>query len=161
MKPMLDLQPHGIALALLQPQIAPNTGNIARLCVAAGCHLHLVRPMGFVLDDRKLRRSAMDYWPRLQYTVHSDNARFFSTLKDRRFWLFDSSGTSRLWDVQARKNDLLIFGSETRGIDPSILEAYPRQVVRIPQVPNERCINLATAAGIATYEFLRQIHREF
>ena len=115
---MSHLKPHRLSVALLQPQIAPNTGNIARLCVAAGVHLHLVRPMGFVLSDHNLRRSAMDYWPRLKLTVHDDTAAFLAAAADGRRWLFSSKGGRSLWDADFRDGDYLVFGSETRGIDP-------------------------------------------
>src|ERR1043165_8163667 len=82
------LPSHRLKLAVLQPQIAPNTGNIARLCVATGTELHLVRPMGFVLSDRELKRAAMDYWPRLKLTVHDDTEAFLSFAKDSRLWFF-------------------------------------------------------------------------
>jgi tRNA (cytidine/uridine-2'-O-)-methyltransferase len=154
---MLDLPPHHLAIAILQPQIAPNTGNIARLCVATGTELHLVRPFGFVLSDKQLRRSAMDYWPRVKLTLHDSTEHFFTFLSQRRFWLFDSAGGISLWDASFRDGDMLIFGSETRGIDPAILGAWTERTVRLPQAPNERCINLATAAGAALYEALRQI----
>src|SRR6478752_6329902 len=87
----VDLAPHRLSLALLQPQIAPNTGNIARLCVATGTHLHLVRPLGFVLSDQKLKRSAMDYWPRLKLTVHDDTGSFFLAAGGSRRWLFSTT----------------------------------------------------------------------
>ncbi len=158
MKPdRLDLLPHGLSVALFQPQIAPNTGNIARLCVASGCHLHLVRPLGFTLDDRQLRRSAMDYWPRLKYTVHDDIAQFFSTLEGRQFWFFDSGGIQTHYNTVFHDSDVLVFGSETRGVELSVLSEYPKQIVRIPQIGKERCINLSTSAGIVVYEAIRQI----
>jgi tRNA (cytidine/uridine-2'-O-)-methyltransferase len=153
---MLDLPAHHLSLAILQPQIAPNTGNIARLCVATGTDLHLVRPMGFVLSDKQLRRSAMDYWPRLGLTVHDSTADFLSFMRERRLWFFDSTGDKSLWDATFRNGDVLIFGSETRGIDPSILGEWKERTVRLPQVPGERCLNLATAAGAALYEAIRQ-----
>ena len=152
------LPSHRIRLALLQPQIAPNTGNIARLCVATGTELHLVRPMGFVLSDRNLRRSAMDYWKRLRLTVHDDTAAFFAHVGiGATTWLFDSAGDIELWDARFCDGDWLIFGSETRGIDRQILAQYPRRTIRIPQVTGERCLNLSTAAGVALYESLRRI----
>ena len=153
---MLDLPPHHLSLAILQPQIAPNTGNIARLCVATGSDLHLVRPLGFVLSDKQLRRSAMDYWPRLKLTVHDSTKQFFESLRQRCFWLFDSAGEKSIWDANFRDGGMLIFGSETRGIDPSILGEWPERTLRLPQVPGERCLNLATAAGAALYEAIRQ-----
>lgn len=154
----LNLPAHAIELALLQPQIAPNTGNVARLCVAAGAPLHLVRPLGFVLSDRALRRAAMDYWQRLRLTVHDDTATFLDRVGRGRLWLFDSTGGAGLWDADLRDGDVLAFGSESRGIDPELLAAMPERVVRIPQVIGERCLNLATAAGIALYEALRRLN---
>ena len=155
---MLHLSPHQLKIALLQPEIAPNTGNIGRLCVATGTELHLIRPMGFVLSDKNLRRSGMDYWQRLNLTVHDDTASFMRhLLPSAGLWLFTSKGTQSLWETCFTENDYLIFGSETRGIDPAILAQYPQRTVRIPQLPGERCLNLSTAAGIAAYEALRQI----
>lgn len=141
----------------MQPQIAPNTGNIARLCVATGTELHLVRPLGFVLSDKQLRRSAMDYWPRLRLTVHDDSDAFVRALDTAPIWLFSSRGTRSLWDVSYSPADTLIFGSETGGLSDDLLAAHPDRVLRIPQAPNERCLNLSTAAGIALYEALRQV----
>jgi tRNA (cytidine/uridine-2'-O-)-methyltransferase len=151
-----DLAPHRLKLAILQPQIAPNTGNVARLCVATGTALHLVRPLGFVLSDRELRRSAMDYWPRLDLTVHDDDAAFFRAAGDARLWLFSTAGEVPLWDAPFGDGDWLVLGSETRGIDRAVLAAHPGRTVRIPQAPGERCLNLSTAAGIGLYEALRR-----
>ncbi len=153
---LLSLAPHGLTIALLQPQIAPNTGNIARLCVATGTPLHLVRPLGFVLSDRNLRRSAMDYWPRLNLTVHDDDAAFFAAIGAASRWFFSSKGAVPLWDAAIPEDGWLIFGSETRGINPALLQASPDRVVRIPQAGEERCLNLATAVGIGLYEALRR-----
>lgn len=154
---MLDLPPHKIELAVVHPQIAPNTGNIARLCVATGTKLHLVRPMGFVLDDRQLRRSAMDYWPRLALAVHDDLDSFRHAMDGRRLWLFDSSGATSVWNAQFLDGDVLVLGSETAGLPQPWLTADPSRTIRIPQVSGERCLNLATAAGIAIYEAMRRI----
>ena len=92
---MIDLPPHRLKIALVHPQIAPNTGNIARLCVATDTELHLVRPMGFVLSDRELKRSAMDYWPRLKLTVHDDLDAFERVSADQPRWLFSTKGSDR------------------------------------------------------------------
>src|SRR5438270_12982373 len=104
------LPPHRLKLAVLQPQIAPNTGNIARLCVATSTQLHLVRPLGFVLSDRELRRSAMDYWPRLKLTVHDDEAAFFAAVgapapASGKLWLFTSKGKRPFWDARLAGDD--------------------------------------------------------
>lgn len=154
-----DLPTHRLELALVHPQIAPNTGNVARLCVATGTRLHLVRPMGFVLDDRRLRRSALDYWPRLALTVHDDLTAFRSAVSGRSLWLFDSTGDRGLWEAEFRDGDVLVFGSETSGLPAGWLsEAVSRgRCVRLPQRPGERCLNLATSAGIGLYEALRRV----
>lgn len=154
---MLTLPTHHFKLALLHPQIAPNTGNIARLCVATGTTLHIIRPMGFTLDEKSLRRSAMDYWPRLRLTLYDDDAAFFAHVGNEPIWLFDSSGERDLWDCDFRNGDWLIFGSETNGIAADVLGAHRDRVVRIPQANGERCLNLSTAAGIAMYEALRHV----
>ncbi len=153
----IEVPRHRIRAGLLQPQIAPNTGNIARLCVATGTELHLVRPMGFILSDRNLRRSAMDYWHKLKLTVHDGTPEFFKAVGDDRFWLFSTKGTVSLWDAPLKDGDWLIFGSETGGIPESLLEQQRARAMRIPQVPNERCLNLSTAAGIGLYEALRRV----
>ena len=154
------LPPHKLKIALLQPQIAPNTGNIARLCVATGAELHLVRPMGFILSDRELKRSAMDYWPRLKLTVHDDDAAFFAAVGAERMWLFTSKGERSLWEADFRDGDWLVFGSETRGIDPAVVAAHAGRALRIPQAEGERCLNLATAAGIGLFEALRRVSEQ-
>src|SRR5688500_12057402 len=137
------LPPHTLKIALLQPQIAPNTGNIARLCVATGAQLHLVRPMGFILSERELKRSATAYWSTLKLTVHDDDAAFFAAVGPERLWLFTSKGERSLWDADFADGDWLVFGSETRGIDPAIVAARASRALRIPQAERERCLNLA------------------
>ncbi len=154
---MIHLPAHRLKVALMNPQIAPNTGNIARLCVATGAELHLVRPMGFVLDDRKIKRSAMDYWPRVKLTVHDDAGAFWTAVGDDRVWLFTTKAGRGLWQGDFRDGDWLIFGSETAGLPQSLMDERPTQTLRIPQVESERCLNLSTAVGIGLYEALRQV----
>lgn len=156
---MIDLPPHRLSIALFQPQIAPNTGNIARLCVASGTKLHLVRPLGFVLSDHNLRRSAMDYWPRLKLTVHDDNDAFFRAVAPARLWMLTSKAGRSLWEADFVDGDCLVFGSETQGLPASLIAAHADRAVRIPQMAGERCLNLSTAVGISLYEALRQLHR--
>ena len=157
---MTELPAHNLKVALVHPQIAPNTGNIARLCVASGAELHLVRPLGFVLDDKQLRRSAMDYWPRLRLSVHDDLAAFLNHVgSDGRMWMFSTKGINAHWDADYRDGDWLVFGSETHGLPESLLARDAARVLRIPQAAQERCLNLSTAAGIALYEALRVISR--
>jgi tRNA (cytidine/uridine-2'-O-)-methyltransferase len=150
----INLAPHRLSIALICPQIAPNTGNVARLCVATGTSLHVVRPMGFVLSDHKLRRSAMDYWPRLKLTIHDDLSAFRAAMSGSRQWLFSSKATRALWDADFQDGDCLVFGSETHGLPEDWVLAEPRQALRIPQATGERCLNLSTAVGIGLYEAL-------
>jgi tRNA (cytidine/uridine-2'-O-)-methyltransferase len=155
---MTNLPSHHLKIALIRPQIAPNTGNIARLCVATGAELHLARPLGFVLSDRELRRSAMDYWPRLKLTVHDDEAALFQAIGNERFWMLSTKGAKSLFDADFHDGDWLIFGNEGHGLPDETLARDPARVIRIPQAPNERCLNLSTAAGIALYQALHRVH---
>jgi tRNA (cytidine/uridine-2'-O-)-methyltransferase len=143
----------------MQPQIAPNTGNIGRLCVATGTSLHLVRPMGFVLSDKNLKRSGMDYWDRLKLTIHDDTESFLAAMAGTRLWMFTSKSDRSLWTADFTDGDCLVFGSETAGLPDSLLRLHPGRCVRIPQVAGERCLNLSTAAGIGVFEALRQVAR--
>ncbi len=152
----MSLAKHQLKIALLQPQIAPNTGNIARLCVATGTELHLVRPLGFVLSDRELKRSAMDYWPRLKLTLHDDTAAFLQHLGQDRAWLLENGESTTIWDTPFSDADWLIFGNESAGSPATVRMAFVGRIVSIPQQPGERCLNLATAAGIALYEAIRR-----
>ncbi len=152
----LRLEGHRLAVALLQPEIAPNTGNIGRLCVATGTELHLVRPMGFVLSDRNLKRSGMDYWERIKLTVHDDDAAFFAAMAGRRLWLFTSKGERAHWEADFADGDVLVFGNEGRGVTAGARARFEAgRQVRIPQVEGERCLNLSTAVGVGVYEAMR------
>jgi tRNA (cytidine/uridine-2'-O-)-methyltransferase len=153
----VTLPPHRISLALVHPQIAPNTGNIARLCVATGTALHLVRPLGFLLTDKQLKRSAMDYWPRLKLTVHDDLAAFTQAMAGTRLWLCENDRGRSMWDAKLEDGDTLVLGSEGPGLPTSLLDQYPEQTISIPQAAGERCLNVATAAGIVLFEALRRV----
>jgi tRNA (cytidine/uridine-2'-O-)-methyltransferase len=155
----VTLRTHSLKIVLIRPQIAPNTGNIGRLCVATGAELHLVRPFGFVLSDRNLKRSGMDYWPRIKLTVHDDEEALFRAIGNNRIWLFTSKSNCNVWDAAFGKADWLLFGSETKGLSDRLLERFIDRTVRIPQVEAERCLNLSTAVGIGLYEALRQVSR--
>lgn len=151
------LSPHQLKLVLVHPQIAPNTGNIARLCVATGTQLHLVRPLGFILSDTRLKRAGMDYWPRVRLTVHDDLDSFLESFRSNRMWLCENGKGRSIWDTEFRDGDALILGSENTGLPRSLLDRFSDQQVNIPQAPNERCLNVSTAAGIVLFEALRQI----
>jgi len=144
-------------VALVRPQIPPNTGQIARLCVAAGAELHLVRPLGFILGDRQLKRAAMDYWKRLKLTVHEDLDSFLKQVGQQNMWMFSSGGQRSYWDVKYSPSDWLVFGNETQGLPDAMLEMRPQRVLRIPQVSGERCLNLSSAVALGLYEAIRQV----
>ena len=146
-------------VVLVEPEIPPNTGNIARLCLAAGAELHLVRPLGFSLDDRQLRRAGMDYWHEVNVTVwESWDALWQARLAvpPARRWFLTTKATRAHWDAEFQPGDFLIFGRETRGLPESLLAAHPAETLAIPMAPGARSLNLATAAGIVLFEALRQ-----
>ncbi|HTW94946.1 MAG TPA: TrmH family RNA methyltransferase, partial [Tepidisphaeraceae bacterium] len=128
---MTTLPPHRLEIVLVCPQIAPNTGNIARLAVATQTPLHLVRPLGFVLSDRQLRRSAMDYWPHLQLTLHDDLDSFAKAAAGNRLRLFSSKAATGLWEADLRDGDWLVFGNETHGLPAEFLNAHRDSAIRI------------------------------
>lgn len=156
---MVPIPQHNLKVALVHPQIAPNTGNIARLCVVAGCALHLVRPMGFVLSDRMLKRAGLDYWPRLQLTVHDDLNAFLQALGDARAWLYRSKSDHSAFDATVGPDDWLIFGSETNGLREKQFSDANARSIALPMASNERCLNLSTAVGAGVYVALQQIAR--
>lgn len=148
-----------IHVVLFQPEIAPNTGNVGRMCALTRSRLHLIHPLGFVINDRNLRRAGMDYWRALDVHEHRDWPSFrASAVAPRRLWLFTTKTTRCFWDVRFEDGDGLVFGNEGSGA-PEWLHAEigDEQRVTIPHAnPELRSLNLSTAAGIATYEALRQ-----
>jgi tRNA (cytidine/uridine-2'-O-)-methyltransferase len=145
------------SVVLVEPEIPPNTGNIARLCAATGSPLHLVEPLGFQLTDQAMKRAGLDYWPHVDLHRHASWARYLETAAPPRVWLFSTSGRQSLYDVTYQPGDALVFGSETAGLSQDILAAHPDQVVGIPMQPGKvRSLNLANSVSIALYEALRQ-----
>lgn len=147
-------------VVLFQPQIPPNTGNVGRLCAYTGCRLHLVHPLGFKITDRELKRAGMDYWYSLDVHHHDDWPAFRrSTAGPARLWLLSTRGETTMWDVSFADGDGLVFGNEGEGAPPWLHdEIGADRRIRIPQFhPGLRSLNLSTAAGIATYEALRQV----
>lgn len=146
-------------IALWEPEIPPNTGNIARLCAATGAALHLVGRTGFHLDDRSLRRAGLDYWHLVDLHRHLSLTDFEAALAGARLWCFSAHATRSYTRADFRDGDCLLFGSESQGLPPSVLERHAERTVCIPMpAGGVRSLNLATAAGIALYEALRQVH---
>ncbi|MHB8140599.1 MAG: tRNA (cytidine(34)-2'-O)-methyltransferase [Vulcanimicrobiaceae bacterium] len=142
-------------IVLVEPEIPGNTGNIARLCAATGCALHLVEPLGFSIDDRSLKRAGLDYWHAMQVVVHACLPEFLAATAQRRHW-FLSTHASRLYTAAAfTRGDMLVFGAETRGLPRALLAERADAALRIPMREQAvRSLNLATAAGIVTYTAL-------
>jgi tRNA (cytidine/uridine-2'-O-)-methyltransferase len=147
-----------LRVVLVEPQIPPNTGNVARLCAATGTLLHLVEPMGFRINDAKLKRAGLDYWDSVVMSVHSSFDDFIRSAAPPRFFLFTTRASRSHSSVQYQPGDTLVFGSETHGLPDSLLERHPDQVVGIPiRTEHVRSLNLSSAVSIAVYEALRQI----
>lgn len=145
-------------VVLVEPEIPPNTGNIGRLCLAAGAHLHLVRPLGFSLDDRQLRRAGLDYWQAVQVTLWDCFAELQAAQSaDARYWYLTTKTSRAYWEETFRDGDFLVFGRETKGLPEPLLAANREQLLTIPMASEStRSLNLATAVGIVLFEALRQ-----
>ena len=146
-------------VVLIEPEIPPNTGNIARLCLAAGARLHLVGPLGFSLDEKALRRAGMDYWDRCDVRQWASFADLRASNPDARYFFFTTKSNHLYWDTKFLDGDHLVFGRETRGLPESLLAENAARCRAIPMAPEARSLNLATAAGIALYEAARQIRQ--
>jgi tRNA (cytidine/uridine-2'-O-)-methyltransferase len=144
-------------IALYEPEIPPNTGNIARLCAATRTMLHIVGPAGFRMDERAVKRAGLDYWDEVSVTMHLDLDGLYSSLSASRFLYFTTKATQRYTDWRYEPGDCLVFGPETRGLPEELLADNPRTTLTIPMPnPAVRSLNLATSAGIALYEAIRQ-----
>jgi tRNA (cytidine/uridine-2'-O-)-methyltransferase len=146
-------------VALFEPEIPPNTGNIARLCAATFTDLHIVGATGFRMDDRTLKRAGLDYWNEVKLHRHIDLERLYAALPRSRFLYIETRSERLYTDWQFEKGDCLIFGRETRGLPKEVLEANRERCLSIP-MPNEqvRSLNLANSVGIVLYEALRQLN---
>ncbi len=147
-------------IVLIEPEIPPNTGNIARLCGATGTTLHLVGKLGFSLDDRYLKRAGLDYWPAIDLQRWESLEELEKASPGARFWFTSKKATRAYHQVSYQAGDYLVFGKETEGLPQELLEEHPDRTVRIPIfTPLVRSLNLSTAAGIVLYEALRQTDR--
>ena len=143
-------------IVLVEPQIPQNTGNIARTCAVTGAALHLVKPMGFVIDDKKLRRAGLDYWDKLDISYYDGIEDFFARNSGGAFFYFTTKGQHRHSDVVYPKGCYLIFGREDAGLPEELLFRNPGTALRIPMRPTLRSLNLSNSVAIAAYEVLRQ-----
>ena len=147
-----------LQVVLVEPQIPPNTGNVARLCAATGCALHLVEPLGFRIDDRALKRAGLDYWDALGVVVHPSLDAFRAAFPPDRLWLLTTRATRTYAGAPFARGDALVFGKETAGLPDALIAAHPERALRIPMRDDAvRSLNLATAAGIVTYAALARL----
>ncbi|PLX94511.1 MAG: tRNA (uridine(34)/cytosine(34)/5-carboxymethylaminomethyluridine(34)-2'-O)-methyltransferase TrmL [Desulfuromonas sp.] len=147
-------------IVLIEPEIPPNTGNIARLCGATGTILHLVGKLGFSLDDRYLKRAGLDYWDAIELRRWDSFEALQSAVPDARFWFTSKKATRSYHQADFNPGDYIVFGKETQGLPETLLGTYPEQALQIPiDSPIVRSLNLSTSAGIVLYEALRQCGR--
>lgn len=147
-----------LGIALVEPEIPPNTGNIARLCAATGCALHLIEPLGFRIDDRELKRAGLDYWEHVAITLHPNLKVFLEETAATPRWYLSTRGRKPYMRAEFRRGDILVFGKETGGLPRDLLEREPERSLRIPMREHSvRSLNLSTAAGIVTYAALQSI----
>lgn len=147
-----------LRVVLVEPEIPPNTGNIARTCAATGARLHLIEPLGFKITDAKLKRAGLDYWDSVTLAPHPDFNDFLQRANNPRCWLFTTGAARSVFDAEFQPGDALVFGSETRGLSNELLARFPDQHLGIPlRADHVRSLNLSTAAGIAIYQALRSI----
>ncbi len=144
-------------MALYEPEIAGNAGAVARMCAATGSPLHLIGRLGFQLRGPAARRAGMDYWERVELHRHATWDAFSAATSGPRRWLFTTTTDRSLWEIAFEPGDVLVFGSESRGLGPHLLGRHPERTVRIPMAEGERSLNLAMAAAVATYEAARQL----
>ncbi len=143
-------------IVMVEPEIPQNTGNVARTCAATGARLHIVKPMGFAIDDKKLKRAGLDYWHYLDLTYYENLEDFFLKKPDAACFYFTTKGLKAHSDVIYPDNCYLFFGKETKGLPEELLIKNPERCVRIPMLGEIRSLNLSNSVAIAAYEVLRQ-----
>ncbi|WP_159021600.1 tRNA (cytidine(34)-2'-O)-methyltransferase [Formosa sp. L2A11] len=145
-------------IVLFEPEIPNNTGNIGRLSLASGSHLHLVKPFGFEIDDKRLKRAGLDYWKHLNITYYDSIAEFFSINADKKMAFLSSHGEKSHWDIDFEDDMFLIFGKESVGLPKDLLEAHKNELFKIPLFSEHiRSLNLANAVSIVVYEGLKKL----
>jgi tRNA (cytidine/uridine-2'-O-)-methyltransferase len=151
-------------VVLYQPEIPPNTGNIGRTCVAVGAKLWLVKPLGFQINEKQLRRAGLDYWPHLEWeaveTWEELMQKFAEPLSERRIWLLTKTASRPYTAATFKKGDVLVFGSESAGLPPELLSQFADRTLRIPMRREVRSLNLSAAAAAVIYEAVRQLRPE-
>lgn len=143
-------------IVLMEPEIPNNTGNIGRLSLASGCHLHLVKPFGFDLNDSRVKRAGLDYWKHVSLTVYENSSEFFQKHGEKNLIFLSSHGTKTYWDIPFEDEQFFIFGKESIGLPAELLETYKENVYHIPIASDHiRSLNLANAVSVVVYEGMR------
>jgi len=148
-----------IHIALVEPEIPPNTGNIARSCAATGSVLHLIKPLGFSIDDKQLKRAGLDYWPYVTLFVHESLEEFIAAYQGASMYFATTKGQKMYADVKYKDEDMIIFGKETEGLPRDFIEKHKENAIRIPMAEDtrRRSLNLSNSANIILFEALRQL----
>lgn len=149
-----------VHVALFEPEIPGNAGNVARLCAATGSPLHLIGRLGFSFAHPKAKRAVMDYWNEVDLRRHVAWEDFAEATADRRVWMLTTKAQRTIWQAEFAPGDVLLLGPESRGLPDDLLQAAPERCLRIPMVPAARSLNLGSSASVALYEALRQAHGE-
>ena len=144
-------------IVLVEPEIPQNTGNIARTCAATGCMLHLVKPLGFSVEDKYLKRAGLDYWNLVDIKYHDSLDVFFDTYKEGSFFYSTTKAKNKYTDLKYDKDCFILFGKETAGLPKSLLSANPDRCIRVPMIDEARSLNLSNSVAIVVDEALRQI----
>ncbi|MEO9953931.1 tRNA (cytidine(34)-2'-O)-methyltransferase [Nonlabens sp.] len=145
-------------IVLIEPEIHTNTGNIGRLSLATGSHLHLVKPLGFELSDSRLKRAGLDYWQHIELSIYENADEFFEKNKERNMAFLSSHGTKDYTEIPFKEGTMIIFGKESKGLSSDITDRFKDHLYKIPQYSEHiRSINLANAVAVITYEGLRQL----
>jgi len=143
-------------IALVEPEIPQNTGNISRTCAATGAALHLVRPLGFAIDDRKLKRAGLDYWDKLEIYYYDSIDELFGAHKEAPFIFLTTKAKHNYWDARYEDGCFIVFGKETAGLPENLINANPDKCFRLPMQPDSRSLNLSNTVAAVAYEALRQ-----
>ena len=147
-----------IHVALFEPEIPPNTGNIIRLCANTGCKLHLIEPLGFELDDKRLRRAGLDYDEWAEVKRYSNWEQFLAELQPKRVFALSTKGSNNHTQIEFMNDDVVLFGPETRGLPDEVLKSLPaQQILRIPMLAHSRSLNLSNSVAVVVYEAWRQM----
>lgn len=149
---------HLFNVVMIEPEIGANTGNIGRTCVGLNCKLHLVGKLGFSISDKQLRRAGLDYWPHLDFVHHAHWDDWWKEVADpSRVFFMTTKATHSIFETNYQRGDWLVFGKETKGLDPEILAKFPQQTRRIPMTGPIRSLNVATSVAVVLFEGFRQL----